>query len=63
MRAVDPFYNNNEEMRYENKINKIKIIKMIYIKRIILNDDYGNYDTCYDNGKFYSVIYASSLSS
>ena len=36
---------------------------MIYIKRIILNDDYGNYDTCYDNGKFYYVINASSLSS
>ena len=36
---------------------------MIYIKRIISNDDYDNYDTCYDNGKFYYVIYASSLSS
>ena len=31
MRAVSPSYNNNEEMRYENKI-KIKMIKMKYIK-------------------------------
>ena len=31
MRAVSPYYNNNEEMRYENKI-KIKMIKMKYIK-------------------------------
>jgi hypothetical protein len=29
MRAVHPYYNNNEEIRYENKIKKIK---MIYIK-------------------------------
>jgi hypothetical protein len=29
MRAVTPAYNNNEEIRYENKI---KIIKMIYIE-------------------------------
>jgi len=32
MRAVDPYYNNNEEIRYENKI---KIIKMINIKNNI----------------------------
>ena len=32
MRAVNPSYNNNEEIRYENKIKIIKIIKMIYIK-------------------------------
>ena len=30
MRAVSPSYNNNEEIRYGNKI-KIKKIKMIYI--------------------------------
>jgi hypothetical protein len=29
MRAVNPSYNNNEEMRYENKI---KIIIMIYLE-------------------------------
>ncbi len=60
MRAMDPPYNNNEEIKYENKI---KIIKTICIYIIILNDDYDNYDTCYDNSKFYYVIYASSLSS
>jgi len=32
MRAVTPYYNNNEEMRYENKIKKIKMIKMIYLE-------------------------------
>ena len=32
MRAVFPNYNNNEEIRYENKIKIKKIIKMIYIK-------------------------------
>jgi hypothetical protein len=32
MRAVDPSYNNNEEIRYENKIKIIKIIKMIYLQ-------------------------------
>jgi hypothetical protein len=32
MRAVDPNYNNNEEIRYENKIKIIKIIKMIYLE-------------------------------
>jgi hypothetical protein len=32
MRAVSPFYNNNEEIRNENKINIIKIIKMIYLE-------------------------------
>jgi len=31
MRAVIPFYNNNEEIKYENKIKIIKII-MIYTK-------------------------------
>ena len=36
---------------------------MIYIKIIIINDDYDNYDSCYDNGKFYYVINVSSLSS
>jgi len=35
MRAVNPFYNNNEEIRYENKIKIIKIIKMIYTKNNI----------------------------
>jgi len=35
MRAVPPNYNNNEEIRYENKIKIIKIIKMIYIKNNI----------------------------
>jgi len=35
MRAVAPHYNNNEEIRYENKIKIIKIIKMIYIKNNI----------------------------
>jgi len=32
MRAVSPSYNNNEEMRYKNKIKIIKIIKMIYLE-------------------------------
>jgi hypothetical protein len=33
MRAVDPIYNNKEEIRYENKIkNNKKIIKMIYLE-------------------------------
>ena len=59
MRAVEPFYNNNEEMRYENKIKN----KKNDIFRIIINDDDYNYDSCYDNGKFYYVINASSLSS
>jgi hypothetical protein len=31
MRAVTPYYNNNEKMRYENKITIIKIIKMKYM--------------------------------
>jgi len=35
MRAVSPYYNNNEEIRYENKIKIIKIIKMIYTKNNI----------------------------
>ncbi len=42
MRAVNPSYNNNEEIRYENKIKKKKTWKW-YIQRIILNDDYGNH--------------------
>jgi hypothetical protein len=29
MRAVLPFYNNNEEMRYENKNNKNDIFRMM----------------------------------
>jgi len=39
MRAVNPSYNNNEEIRYENKIknNKNDIFRMI------INDDYGNH--------------------
>ena len=45
MRAVTPFYNNNEEIRYENKIKIIKIIKND-IFRIIINDDYDNYEEC-----------------
>jgi len=43
MRAVSPCYNNNEEIRYENKI---KIIKIIYLESYIfrrINDDYGNH--------------------
>jgi len=32
MRTVTPLYNNNEEIRYENKIKIIKIIKMIYLE-------------------------------
>ena len=61
MRAVEQFYNNNEEMRYENKIKKNH--KNDILRIIIINDDYDNYDSCYDNGKFYYVINASSLSS
>ena len=56
MRAVNPNYNNNEEIRYEKKIKIIKILKMLYILIIIINDDNHNYDSCYDNGKFYYVI-------
>jgi len=60
MRAVFPYdyNNNNKESRYENKIKNHKndII-------IIINDDDDNYGSCYDNGKFYYVINASSLSS
>jgi hypothetical protein len=41
MRAVIPSYNNNEEIRNENKI-KIKNHKND-IFRIIKNDDYGNH--------------------
>jgi len=37
MRTVTPLYNNNEEIRYENKIKIIKIIKMIYLEW--MNDD------------------------
>jgi len=32
MRAEYPYYNNNEKMRYGNKIKIIKIIKMIYLE-------------------------------
>jgi len=32
MRAVLPFYKNNEEIRYENEKKMIKIIKMIYLE-------------------------------
>jgi len=32
MRAVSPYYNNNEEKRFENKIKIIKIIKLIYLE-------------------------------
>ena len=36
---------------------------MINILRIIIiNDDDDNYDSCYDDGEFYYVINASSLS-
>jgi hypothetical protein len=37
MTAVSPFYNNNEEIRYENKIknNKNKIFRMMIM--IIIN--------------------------
>ena len=62
MRAVFPSYNNNEEIRYENKI-KIKNNKNDIYKIIIINDDDDNYDSCYDNVKFYYVIYSSSSSS
>ena len=46
------------------KIKKIIIkMKKWYILRIIINDDDDdNYDSCYDNGNFYYVINASSLS-
>ena len=62
MRAVYPFYNNNKEIRYENKI-KINKNRKNDIFRIIINDDYDNYDSCYDYGNFYYAINASSLSS
>ena len=61
MRAVFPLYNNNEEIRYENKIKNKNHKNDIF--RIIINDDYDNYDSCYDDGKFYYVINPSSLSS
>jgi len=32
MRTVTPLYNNNEEVRYENKIKIIRLIKMIYLE-------------------------------
>jgi len=38
MRAVSPAYNNNEEIRYENKKNHKKDGF-----RTIINDDYGNH--------------------
>jgi hypothetical protein len=55
MRAVDPFYNINEEIRYESKIKNHKN----EISRIIINDDYDNYD----NVNYYYVINSSSSSS
>ena len=42
MRAVSPSYNNNEEIRYENKIKNKKNHKND-IFRIIINDDNGNH--------------------
>jgi len=36
MRAVYPNYNNNEEMRYENKIKIIKMIMMIMMMMIMV---------------------------
>ena len=57
MRAVNPSYNNNEEITYENKI---KNNNNDIFRRII--DDYDDYDNCYDNGEFYYVNNASSLS-
>jgi len=44
MRAVHPTYsnNNNEEIRYENKIKHYKNHKN-NIFRIIINDDFGNH--------------------
>jgi hypothetical protein len=33
MRAVNSYYNNNKEIRYENKIKKIEMIKMTYLKK------------------------------
>ena len=42
MRAVSPYYNNNEEIRYGNKNKKYKNDKND-IFRIIINDDYGNH--------------------
>ncbi len=42
MRAVHPLYNNNEKIRYENKIKNNKNHKND-IFRIITNDDYGNH--------------------
>ena len=61
MRAVCPYYNNNEEIRYENK-NQNKNHKND-IFRIIINDDNDNYDSCYDDGKFYYSLSSSSSSS
>jgi hypothetical protein len=31
MRAVIPYYNNNEEIRYENKIQKNEIYRMMMV--------------------------------
>jgi len=36
IRAVDPFYNNNEEIRYENKIKIIKMIMMIMMMIMVV---------------------------
>ena len=60
---MDPYYNNNEKIRYENKIKNNKNHKNDKngILRIIINDDDDNYDSCYDDGKFNYVINALSL--
>ena len=60
MRAVSPSYNNNEKIRYENKI-KINKNHQNDIFRRIINDDYDNYDSCYDDSIFYNVLYTSSV--
>jgi len=36
MRAVDPSYNNNEEIRYENKIKIMKMIIMIMMMIMVV---------------------------
>ena len=43
MRAVHPFYNNNEEKRYENKMKNNKKHKNDISGIMITNDDYGNH--------------------
>jgi len=36
MKAVLPYYNNNEEIRYENKIKIIKMIMMIMMMIMVI---------------------------